>query len=30
LAASTGVLQGTKGYYDIMGRSYFLGVKLHF
>jgi outer membrane receptor protein involved in Fe transport len=30
LAASTGVLQGTKGYYDILGRSYFLGLKMSF
>jgi outer membrane receptor protein involved in Fe transport len=30
LAGSTGVLQGTKGYYDILGRSYFLGVKMRF
>lgn len=30
LAASTGVLQGTKGYYDILGRSYFLGLKMNF
>jgi outer membrane receptor protein involved in Fe transport len=29
-AASAGVFTGTKGYYDILGRSFFLGVKATF
>ncbi len=30
LAASAGQFTGTKGYYDVLGRSYFLGVKAKF
>jgi iron complex outermembrane receptor protein len=30
LAANAGQFTGTKGYYDILGRSYFLGVKASF
>jgi outer membrane receptor protein involved in Fe transport len=30
LAASAGQFTGTKGYYDILGRTYFLGVKARF
>jgi outer membrane receptor for ferrienterochelin and colicin len=30
LAASAGQFTGTKGYYDIMGRSFFLGLKASF
>jgi iron complex outermembrane recepter protein len=30
LAASAGQFTGTKGYYDILGRTYFLGIKARF
>jgi iron complex outermembrane recepter protein len=30
VAASAGQFSGTKGYYDVMGRSYFLGIKAKF
>jgi hypothetical protein len=30
LAASAGQFTGTKGYYDVLGRSYFLGIKASF
>jgi len=30
LAASAGQFTGTKGYYDVLGRSYFVGVKAKF
>jgi len=30
LAASAGVFTGTKGYYDVLGRSFFLGIKASF
>jgi outer membrane receptor protein involved in Fe transport len=29
-AASAGTFSGTKGYYDVMGRTYFLGIKARF
>jgi hypothetical protein len=30
ITASAGQFSGTKGYYDIMGRSFFLGIKADF
>jgi hypothetical protein len=30
LAASAGQFTGTKGYYDVIGRSFFFGVKASF
>jgi len=30
LAASAGTFSGTKGYYDVLGRSFFLGLKATF